>query len=142
MNTVFKKYGAGIAGFLIVILTAVGNVKEFNLVTVLQLLALFLSTLISVGIIGLLPGKWPGVGKTLVDLGGAAIALILPYAISHGITWNEIILVVIGVIKAAATEFGVQIRTDSITVGSAEQVLDVKALPESVGTPMTPGTYK
>jgi hypothetical protein len=38
--------------------------------------------------------------------------LVLPYAIAHGITWNEVILVIIGVVKAAATEFGVIIRTD------------------------------
>jgi len=116
MNTVLKKYGAGIFGLLIVVLTAVSAVKTFDLVTFLQLSALFLSTVVSVGLVSLLPGKWPGATKTLVDLAGAAIALVLPYAISHQITWSEVILVLIGVIKAAATEFGVQIRTDGLIV--------------------------
>jgi hypothetical protein len=157
MNTVFKKWGAGIFGLLIVTLTAVAGVKTFDLVTILQLGALFASTIVSVGVVGLLPGKWPGAVKTCVDLLGAAIALVLPYAIAHGITWNEVILVLIGVIKAAATELGVNIRTDNIidATGSgaptdpavitsvpahAGLVADSVAIKAVGGSPMTPST--
>lgn len=155
MNTVVKKYGAGIFGLLIVTLTAVSGLQDFSLVSILQLVALFLSTVVSVGIVGLLPGKWPGGVKTGVDLLGAAIALVLPYAVQGHITWNEIVLVIIGVIKAAATEFGVAIRTDGLvqatgtgtsndpavvtSVAPTHLVEDAQALKAS---PMTPSTIK
>lgn len=129
MNAVTKKYGAGIFGLLIVLLTAVAGIKTFDIVTILQLVALFASTIVSVGVVGLLPGKWPGAIKTSVDLVGAAIALILPYAIMHNITGQEIVLVVIGIIKAATTEFGVKIRTDDLV---AEAAVAAK------GSPMDP----
>lgn len=144
MNTVIKKYGAGIFGLLIIVLTAVAGVKDFNLVTILQLVALFVSSVVSVGIVGVLPGKWPGALKTIAELVGTAIALVLPFALAGAITWNEILLVVIGVIKAAATEFGVAIRTDGVidATGSSATVADpavVTTLPAQ-GSPMTPST--
>ena len=49
-----------------------------------------------------------------MELIGAAIALVIPFAIVGAITGQEIILVIIGILKAAATEFGVNIRTDSL----------------------------
>lgn len=131
MNSVIKKYGAGIFGFLIIILTAVSAVKEFDLPTILQLIALAASTIVSVGLVSLLKGKWPGAVKTGVDLLGALIALVLPFAISGFITWDQVILVIIGFIKAAATEFGVQIRTDSVLTGDPGSVLDPAAVKAS-----------
>jgi hypothetical protein len=131
MNSVIKKYGAGIGGFLIVVLTAVSAVKEFDLATILQLVALTASTVVSVGLVGLLKGKWPGAVKTGVDLLGAAIALVLPFAIAGFITWDQVLLVIIGFIKAAATEFGVQIRTDSVLTGEPGSVVDLPAVAAS-----------
>lgn len=131
MNSVIKKYGAGIFGFLIIILTAVSAVKEFDLPTILQLVALAASTIVSVGLVSLLKGKWPGAVKTGVDLLGALIALVLPFAIVGFITWDQVILVIIGFIKAAATEFGVQIRTDSVLTGDPGSVLDPSAVQAS-----------
>lgn len=145
MNTVLKKYGAGLFSLVILILTAVAPITVWNLVSVLQLASLVLSSILSVGVLGLLPGKWPGGLKTGIDILGAAVALVLPFAIQGHISQSEIILVVIGVIKAAATEFGVVIRTDSVAVGTADTVVDSAAL--KVKTPAvvtsateTPGT--
>jgi hypothetical protein len=83
------------------------------------------------------------------------VALILPYAITGSITQSEIILVVVGIIKAAATEFGVVIRTDNMvtatgagTSASPAVITSLVADPKAVAagpksrpaSPETPGT--
>lgn len=155
MNTVIKKYGAGVASFIILVLTAISPITVWNLVSILQLVSLIASSILSVRVLDLLPGKWPGAFKTGVDLLGAAVALILPYAISGHITQSEIILVIVGVIKAAATEFGVIIRTDNVvqatgvgTSASPAVITSLVADPKAVAAgpqtrapgPETPGT--
>lgn len=152
MNTVLKKYGAGIFAFIILVLTAMQGVEVWNLVTGLQFAALVLSSILSVGVFNLLPKGWAGGLKTGVDLLGTIIALVLPYAVSGHIDRSEIILVVIGFLKAAATEFGVIIRVDNVipAVGAGTKedpavvtslVADVKAVnagPETPGTVINP----
>jgi hypothetical protein len=112
MDAVIKKYGVGIASFLVAILTAIQVMNHFGLVDLLQL-AVLVITSFTAYILPLLNKAWQGGLKTGADILGAAILLVIPFAVAGHITGPQIVLVIIGIIKAAATEFGVQIRTDT-----------------------------
>lgn len=111
MNTVMQKYGVGVASFLVSILTAVQVMTSYGLADILQLAVLVLTSFTAF-LLPLLGGHWRGVLKTGADIIGAAVMLVIPFAVVGHITGPQIVLVVIGIIKAAATEFGIHIRLD------------------------------
>jgi len=123
MSTIIQKYGVGIFSFLIAVLTAVQVMAHWGLVDILQL-AVIVITGFTAYLLPLVNKAWQGGLKTGADVLGVLVLLVIPYAVAGHITGPQIVLVVIGVIKALATEFGVQIRTDPTVVPSAGVVVD------------------
>lgn len=143
MNSVaFQRYAPSLLSFAVFILGVLQSVTAINLVVVLQVASLALGSALTL-LVPLVDKKWQGAAKTGLELATTVIALVLPYAIAGVITREQIFIVVIGVIKAAATEFGVQIRTDpklgGDALGTVEVVTpdtDLTSLPTSdPGTP-------
>lgn len=123
MSTIIQKYGVGIFSFLIAVLTAVQVMEHWGLVDILQL-AVIVITGFTAYILPLVDKAWQGALKTGADVVGVALLLVIPYVVEGHITGPQIVLVVIGVIKALATEFGVQIRTDPIVTPAPNAVID------------------
>jgi len=113
MNTVFQKYATAILSLSVLLLGAVGTALHgtVSAVDILQLVILFLGGIVTY-IVPLLPGGWSGGLKTGVGIAAAAVALVIPYVTQGSITTAQILLVVVGVIQAAATQLGVAIRID------------------------------
>lgn len=105
----------GLLSFLVVVLTAVQGLKDFGLISDLQLAALIISTFVVI-VVPLVKVRWAGALKTGLDLGGAAIVIAIPFIAlwiaGTPVTKDAIMLMIIAFVKAGATEFGVQIRTD------------------------------
>jgi hypothetical protein len=105
----------GLLSFLVVILTAVQGLKDFGLISDLQLVVIILSSIVVV-IVPLVKSAWAGALKTSLDLVGAAIVIAIPFIAlwiaGTPVTKDAIVLMCIAFVKVLATEFGVQVRTD------------------------------
>jgi hypothetical protein len=110
-----KENLTGLLSFIIVVLTAVQGLKDFGLISDLQLAALIASSIVVI-IVPLLKVTWAGALKTSLDLFGAAIVVAIPFIAlwitATPVTKDAVVLMIIGFVKAIATEFGVQVRTD------------------------------
>lgn len=132
VQTVAQRYAPALISFAVLVLGAVqaaASTGPFNAVIILQLVALALGSVLTY-FLPLVDTKWQGALKTGVELLTAAIALVLPYVIEGHITGPQVLLVIIGVIKAATTQVGVAIRVDpKVAPVSAAGVFDVTTLP-------------
>jgi hypothetical protein len=115
MDSFIKHYGVGVFSFFITILTAVQTMNHFGVIDILQVAALAVSTFVVI-IVPLLKGGWAGGLKTGLDLLGGAIVIAIPFVgqavAGTSVTGPQIVIMVLAFLKVAATEFGVQIRTD------------------------------
>ena len=115
MDSFIKQYGVGVFSFFITVLTVVQTMNHFGLVDILQVVALAVSTFVVI-IVPLLKGSWAGGLKTGLDLLGGAVVVAIPFVgqavAGTAITGPQIVIMVLAFLKVAATEFGVQIRTD------------------------------
>jgi hypothetical protein len=105
----------GVLSFTVVILTAVQGLKDFGLISDLQLVALAVSSAVVI-VVPLVHTAWAGALKTGLDLVGAVVVILIPFIAlwvnGSPITRDAVVLIIIAIVKAAATEFGVQVRTD------------------------------
>lgn len=105
----------GVLSFVVVILTAVQGLKDFGLISDLQLVALAVSSAVVI-VVPLVHTAWAGALKTGLDLVGAVVVILIPFVAlwvnGSPITRDAVVLIIIAIVKAAATEFGVQVRTD------------------------------
>jgi len=118
MSTIFQKYAAALLPFFVLVIggsqTVFGGGKPFDWSTFVPYLILVLGAIVTY-IVKLLPGGWQGAAKTGIAIITTILSAILPFLLPGG--WNpdyswQIILV--GVLTAVATEFGVQIRTTPV----------------------------
>jgi hypothetical protein len=113
-----KKYAPGIFSFLTVLFGAVqplvsAGASALNLTTGLQLAVLVASS-ITTYLVPLLPSGWQGAAKTGLEVVGVVAAAVIPFGLNGHITQEQLLIVGVAVIKALATEFGVQIRTSVV----------------------------
>ncbi|MEO6116025.1 MAG: hypothetical protein ABIP33_06535 [Pseudolysinimonas sp.] len=105
----------GLLSFLVVVLTAVQGLKDFGLISDLQLAALIISSAIVI-VVPLVKVAWAGALKTSLDLVGAAIVILIPFialwVMGTPVTKDAVVLIILAFVKAGATEFGIQVRTD------------------------------
>jgi hypothetical protein len=94
-----------------------------NLVTILQFVALLITTATTFQ----LRGRW----KIGLEIAGVLVAAVLPFAIDQTFTKANIVLILIAIVKALATHFGIQVRQDAESA-TADQV-QVVPLPEPGG---------
>lgn len=123
MNVIIQKYGVGIFSFLISVLTAVQVMNHFGLVDILQLVVIIITSFTAY-MLKLFPTGWRGGLKTGADVLGILVLAAIPLVLTGMFTGPQIVLVIIGVIKALATEFGVQIRTDAAIGAAAVTVIN------------------
>lgn len=119
MSTILQKYGAAIASFVVVLLTALSVLPaEPTWTDVLQLVVLIASA-IGVFIVPLAQGSWAARGKMIVELVGVLVVALIPFFANGVPTREQIIIIAVALIKAAATQLGVIIRTDVPVAGTA-----------------------
>jgi hypothetical protein len=94
-----------------------------NLVTILQFVALLITTATTFQ----LRGRW----KIGLEVAGVLVAAVLPFAIDQTFTKANIVLILIAIVKALATHFGIQVRQDAES--SAADQVQVVPLPEPGG---------
>lgn len=112
MSTILQKYGAAIASFLVVLLTAISVLPAVpTIVDILQLVVLGLSS-VAMFFVPLLQGKWAAGAKVGVELVGVLLVALIPFFINGVPTADQIVLIILALIKAGATQLGVTIRTD------------------------------
>jgi ABC-type sugar transport system substrate-binding protein len=117
MSTIFQKYGASIASFLVVLLTALSVLPaKPTTVDLLQLVVLILSA-VGVFWVPLLKGKWAAGGKVGVELASVLLVTLIPFFVGGTPTREQIVVILIALIKAGATQLGVLIRTDVPVAG-------------------------
>lgn len=112
MSTILQKYGASLASFLVVLLTALSVLPtKVSTVDILQLLVL-LASAVGIFFVPLLRGRWAAGGKMSVELLGVLVITLIPFYVAGTPSREQIIIIVIALIKAGATQLGVTIRTE------------------------------
>lgn len=134
-SSVLQKYAPALGTFLVLILGAVQQIvgHPFTLVVGLQFASLALGSALAI-LVPLVKGPWAGAAKTGVEVILTGIALVLPYAITGNITSPEVILVVIGLVKAFATQIGVVIRADDAVASAPTPVVVTAGTPSAIET--------
>jgi len=111
--SVFQKYATAIFSLAVLVIGAlqVAVATGITPTAIAQLIVLALGGVITY-VVPLVPGKWAGLLKTGIAILAAVIVLVIPYITAGHITLDQILLVVVGAINAAATQLGVNIRKD------------------------------
>jgi len=111
--SVFQKYATAIFSLAVLVIGAlqVAVATGITPTAIAQLVVLTLGGVITY-VVPLVPGKWAGLLKTGIAILAAVIVLVIPYITAGTITLDQILLVVVGAINAAATQLGVNIRKD------------------------------
>jgi len=111
--SVFQKYATAIFSLAVLVIGGlqVAVATGITPTAIAQLVVLALGGVITY-VVPLVPGKWSGVLKTGIAILAAVIVLVIPYITAGHITLDQILLVVVGAINAAATQLGVNIRKD------------------------------
>jgi len=111
--SVFQKYATAIFSLAVLVIGAlqVAVATGITPTAIAQLVVLALGGVITY-VVPLVPGKWAGLLKTGIAILAAVIVLVIPYITAGTITLDQILLVVVGAINAAATQLGVNIRKD------------------------------
>lgn len=128
-QALIQKYAPTIASAAILLLGGLQVLIQTGatLVTILQFVALALSTVTTFG----LRGRW----KIALEIAMVLVAAILPFAIEQTFTSANLILILVAVIKALATHFGVVLRADEEVVPAIATVSTVEFQPGSVLMP-------
>jgi len=135
MSTILQKYGAGIASLLIVLMTAVSILPaEPSYVDLFQLLVLGLSGLVMFIVPLVKTWKYAGALKILIEVLAVIIIALIPFFANGVPTREQWILIGIAVLKAAATQLGIIIRTDVPIITAPGLVLDPASVTNSVIT--------
>jgi hypothetical protein len=105
-NSIFQKYAPTIFSAALLILGGLQVLIQTGAttVTILQFVALVITTATTFG----LRGRW----KISLEVAGVIVAAVLPFAIEHTLTIANALLVVVAIVKALATHFGVVLRAD------------------------------
>lgn len=143
-NSVAQKYSPAIFTFAVLVLGGLQGLLDAPITTVilLQFTALIVGTALTV-LFPLAKGRWAGAFKVGAEVLLTAIALVIPFALAGHITRAQVVLVVIGVVKALATQVGVTIRTDAtvaaaptpVVIAEPEDTADVVPVANSVTDP-------
>lgn len=115
MNTVIQKYAAALLPFLLFVVGAIQAVLPGGIALdeAWQLAALVAGA-IATFFVPLVDGAWSGILKVGAALVAALATAIIPFVIPGGV-WDgtALLVVVIAVLNALATQLGVSIRLDA-----------------------------
>jgi hypothetical protein len=119
MSTVFQKYAAALLPFFILVVGASQTVLkapiDWNATITFGILVV---GAVATFIVKLVPLKWQGALKTGIAILTAILSAILPFVLPGGfdpsVNWP---IIIVAILNALATEFGVQIRTTEVNSG-------------------------
>lgn len=131
MSTIFQKYAAALLPFFILVIGAsqtvfTGSGQDWNAITNFAILVL---GAVVTYVVPLLASKWQGGLKTGIAILTTILTAILPFVLTGG--WDPNVntpILLVAVLNALATEFGVQIRTTP--VNNAGVALDAPSEPK------------
>lgn len=131
MSTIFQKYAAALLPFFILVVgasqTVLKDPVEWNAIVTFAILVL--GAIISF-IVPLAPTRWQGGVKTSVAIITTVLSAVLPFILPGGFDPSvNVPIIIVAVLNALATEFGVQIRRDTPTVGAPGLVPDPDSVP-------------
>lgn len=114
-TTLFKKWAPVIlsaavtliAGFQTLVQGAHGPTEIVQFLTLV-------ATTVTTGVVPLLDTRWQGVLKTGIEVVGVVIVAILPFWLDGGVNWSNGMLILVAILKALATHFGVVLRTSTL----------------------------
>lgn len=118
MTPFTSRYAAAIFSVVLAALGALTALTDFTWASVDQIIALVAASLLTY-LVPLLKGPWAAGLKVGLEVLGTLLALILPFIVAGHITPQQAIVVLIGLLKALATQLGVDIRLDALHAGSA-----------------------
>lgn len=133
MSTIFQKYAAALLPFFVLVIggsqTVFAADKPFSWTALITYLVLVLGAVVTF-IVKLVDARWQGALKTGVAIVTTILSAVLPFVLPGGwdpnASWQ---LIVVGILNALSTEFGVVIRTGSNAV-SGGVVPDPASLPK------------
>lgn len=136
MSTIFQKYAAALLPFFILVVGASQTVLHFGADQAVDWNAIITFAIVVLGavitfIVKLLPNAtWQGALKTGVAILTTILSALLPFVLPGGFDPDvNVPVIIVAVLNAIATEFGVQIRTgDSPMEGGV--VADPTSLPK------------
>lgn len=109
------RYAASLFPFAIAVIGGLQLVLDNpgNWVIVIQFAILIVGSFVAY-LLKLVPARWAGAAKTGAQIGAAVLAALVPFILPGGFDPAvNATAVIIGVLNALATEFGVQIRRDA-----------------------------
>jgi len=129
MNTIITRYSSTLLPLAVAVLGILQAAQSAGKATLLdwQTLTQIALLLVGTGVVYWLPlvnTKWQGAFKTGAAIVFAIISAVVAVAPDGHFTKSNAILVVTAVVKALATELGVQIRTDAAKVIDAGSTSD------------------
>lgn len=127
MNTTVQKYAPALLSFVVLVVGGLQAAVAAGPLTwvVLVQLAILTATTASTYLAPLAGERWRGAIKTGLEILGVVLVLVLPYVALGRITPAEVLLVIVAIIKAAAAQLGVIIRTDDT---AARHLADTRPL--------------
>lgn len=136
MSTIFQKYAAALLPFFILVVGASQTVLHFGADQPVDWNAIITFAIVVLGaivtfIVKLLPSaKWQGALKTGVAILTTILSALLPFVLPGGFDPDvSVPIIIVAVLNAIATEFGVQIRTSDNAV-SGGVVPDPESTPK------------
>lgn len=132
MSTIFQRFAAALLPFFILVIGASQTVLkdpiDWNAIIVFAVLVL---GAIVTYILPLVDKKWQGALKTGVAILTVILSALLPFVLPGGFDPSvNVPVIIVAVLNAIATEFGVAIRTTPIT--STGVALDPSSEPKHV----------
>lgn len=120
MSTIFQKYAAALLPFFILVVGASQTVLHFGADTPMDWNAIITFAIVVLGavitfIVRLVDVRWQGALKTGVAIVTTILSALLPFVLPGGFDPNvNVPVIIVAVLNAIATEFGVQIRTTAV----------------------------
>lgn len=140
MSTIFQKFAAALLPFFILVIGASQTVLkpgpvDWNAVIVFAILVL---GAVVTFIVKLLPGTWQGGLKTGIAIITTILSALLPFVLPGGFDLSvNVPIIIVAVLNALATEFGVQIRTTPVAVTNG-LTPDPDSVPKHLATAAQP----
>jgi glucan phosphoethanolaminetransferase (alkaline phosphatase superfamily) len=116
----FSKYAAALLPFAIIIVGALQTVIDdpTNWSVIVAFALLVLGTFVAY-VLKLVPGKWQGRLKTGAQIVTVVLTAAVPFILPTGFDPEaNITIIVVAILNAIATEFGVQIRKDAFRLAA------------------------
>ena len=137
MSTIFQKYAAALLPFFILVVGASQTVLKFGQApdwNAIVTFAIVVLGAVLTFVVKLVAARWQGALKTGIAILTTILSALLPFILPGGFDPSvNVPVIIVAVLNAIATEFGVQIRTGDNAV-SGGIVTDPAAVPKHLAS--------